>query len=271
MKYGYDPSEYSARDRSEIERQMDGRHRRAHKSFAVHLAPLELVTHELRVVARTSVGLRAFESISWEAIDTSGCSNLVELAAKLRCGPEGEGRDISLPALLHISHQCRPLALTAFVAMRPALERTLSLIDPRGGDEEAGEDLVREFFVMVGPSSPLLHEFLTELHRRTRASVRRRRRKRERDREREVELETPHLDLVSGGDPADSTGDVLARLVACGVVSHDDAELLVRTHVLGESLSVIALESHVPYRTLQSQRLRAEAAIRGHLRRSGED
>ena len=270
MKYGYEPSEFSARDRQEIERQIDGRHRRTHKPFAVHLAPLELITHELHVVSRTSLGRRAFDGVTWDAIDTSGCSNLEELAAKLRCGPEGEGRDISLPALLHISHQCRPLALTAFVAMRPALERMLSLIDPRGRDEEAGEDLVREFFVMVGPSSPLLHEFLIELHRRTRASVRRRRRKRERDREREVELEAPHLELVSGGDPADSTGDVLARLVACGVVSHDDAELLVRTHVLGQSLLALACERDVPYRTLQSQRLRAEAAIRGHLRRAGD-
>jgi hypothetical protein len=82
-------------------------------------------------------------------------------------------------------------------------------------------------------------------------------------------FDSEYDEIEPHSDPAETAGDVLARLVHSGYLSRRDGEVLVRTHIHNEGMKVSADERGISYRTLQSQRLRAEKAAQVFLLREG--
>jgi len=237
------------------------------KLSALQSAQLDEVEHELRVVAGTTKGRRAFDGFRWDLATQLSCANLYELAQNLRCGPEGECRSLGFYWLLMNYHESQELTLVALVALRPALERLLSLIDPSGRDEDVVADLLAAFAGLPVIEEIDVPAFLADLQRVGRRGIRHRAVFRAHDivNDSDVDLNVGELPKELGID-AEALIDTLLRN---GVLSCDDAEVLLRSHISGESLRDLARERHVPYKTLQSQRLRCEKALRGHLRREG--
>jgi hypothetical protein len=261
----YDPSQFTAKQRRDIERQIDGRPRQVKKTSPLHKACLDQIAHELAVISPTSRGRRAFDAFRFDLVTEFTCSNLVELATKLRCGPEGEFPSVGFLWLLHEAHERPEYALAVLVALRPALERILTFLDPSGRDEDAGADLLAAFYGLLPIENYEPRVFLLELQKTARRDVRHRATLRERDAQCDGEL-----DLNVSGTDDDFGHDLerlVDRLVRDGVVSIEDAELVVRSLADNEGLRDLALERGVPYKTLQSQRLRCENVIRGYLRR----
>ncbi len=259
----YDPKNFSTRDRREIERQIDGRPRRVRRGYDMHTRPLDLLERELDAVARTTLGRRAFDGLPWEIINAPHCHNLAELARSQQCGPEGENAYVGIAFALRFSKTNPMLELFALVSMRPALARILSLVDPHGRHYDAAAVLVGEFHALVPQSGLEQREFVEDLRRATRRVLRRE----ELRTTRTAPLDPDYDEIEIDSDPAETTGDVLARLVRSGYLSQRDGEILVRSHVRNEDLSALAEERGVSYRTLQSQRLRAEKAAQVYLLR----
>lgn len=268
MTFEYDPHEYdprmfTAKERREIERQIDGRPRRVKRLHSVHSGPLDLVDRELEIVAATSAGRRAFDGFRFDLVRATDCQNLSQLARHLRCGPEGEMTSIGHVWALHHADESRELALVGLAALRPALERSLTLLDPHGLDEFAAGDLIAEFYLAIPMNTDHLNEFVAGIHRAARVGVRRR----QRERTREVQLDDDYDAPSPDSDPAEIVGDLMGRLVESNVITHREAELLTRTRVYDEDLKVLAREWRVPYKTLQGQRWRCERRVAGFLRR----
>ena len=249
----------------QIERELVGhrtkRRRRVRAVPACHAQALDLVAQELIVVANTSVGRRTFRWLEDEEFPLRDASNLAEWAQVLDIGPEGERRDFALDLVLRHAKDRRELGLVVIVALRPVLERIVTLVDRYGADEEVSLDLLADLWELMARDGQLVEPMLAELRRLVRHGARARKLRRDR-----TEAWSDDLDVAErGADPAEIISDHLAQLVRRGVISKDDAEVLVRTEVLGERLAEVAAERGVPYKTLQSQRLRMTKVAARHL------
>jgi hypothetical protein len=263
----YDESQFSVKERREIERQIDGRPRRVKRLSTLHRSALDQVTHELAVVAHTTLGRRAFDAVRFDLITEFSCSNLEELSQQLRCGPEGECYSLGLFWLLSVAHERREFALCAAVALRPAFERIVTLSDPSGRDEDLVCDLLAAFYGSLPITTHNTREYLIHLHNEVRSEVRRRKALTKRDSvvDTQIDPETPERREV----PTFDLRTVIAEVVRQGLLTNDEIELVVRTQVDGEKLHDLAVERNILYKTLQSQRRRAELVLRGFLSREG--
>ncbi len=263
--FDYDESQFSAKQRREIERQIDGRPRQVKRLSTLQRTTFDQVDRELAVVAQTTLGRRAFEVVRFDLMSEFSCTNLQELAQKLRCGPEGECYSLGFFWLLSVAHERPEFALCAAVTLRPALERIVTLVDPSGRDEDIVSDLLTAFYRSLPITTFKTRDYLVTLQKGVRREVRRRVAQRKRDSVVDAQLdpETPE----SFDNPGSDLFGVIEEVRALGLLTHEEIELIVCTHVDGVSLHDLAIERNVPYKTLQSQRRRAESVLRGHLSR----
>jgi hypothetical protein len=265
--FGYDESQFSAKERREIERQLDGRPRQVKRLSSLHRNALDQVERERAVVSRTTLGRHAFDAVRFDLITEFSCSNLEELAVQLRCGPEGECYSLGFFWLLSVAHERREFALCAAVALRTAFERIVTLSDRSGRDEDLVFDLLGAFYRSLPITTFEPREYLVTLREEVRRDVLRRKARRKKysvvDAQLDIEtperFEAPPFDLRS----------VMAHVLQEGLLTHDEINLVLHTHVDGEKLHALALERNLPYKTLQSQRRRAELILRGYLSREG--
>jgi hypothetical protein len=265
--FGYDESQFSAKERREIERQLDGRPRQVKRLSTLHRSALDQVERELAVVSRTTLGRQAFDAVRFDLITEFSCSDLEELALKLRCGPEGECYSLGFFWLLSVAHERREFALCAAVALRTAFERIVTLSDRSGRDEDLVFDLLDAFYRSLPITTFETRDYLVTLREEVRRDVLRRKARRKKDSvvdaqvdpEAPKNVEAPPFDLRT----------VMAHVLQEGLLTHDEIKLILHTHVDGEKLHDLALERNLPYKTLQSQRRRAELILRGFLSREG--
>ena len=265
--FEYDPSLFSEKQRREIERQIDGRPRRVKSVAPRHRAFLDQIDQELAVTSRTTLARRAFDAVCFDLMDDFSGTNLAELAQSLRCGPEGEYPCWGFLWLLKCAHERREFALCAAVALRPAFERILNLVDPAGRDEDAAADLLAAFYNSLPITTFDTDKYLVTLQNEVRRSVRRRNEQQRRDSVLAGEVDPDTTD--ESESPPFDLETVIERVVREFVLTVAETELIVRTQVDSESLRELCIERNVPYKTLQSQRLRAEKTQRGYLSREG--
>jgi hypothetical protein len=256
------------RSRLEIERQIEGQWKTVRPPSAAHNRPLSLLRASLRADSSTREGRRLFERANMAGFGFRA-TTLAELAEETAVGPECEGLSA---AYFAAAVQVSPTSIGrtfALVGIHRPLLRVARLCDPAGRDEEVMGEAITAALEMLDEG--LWHggrrEFMKELGSRTRDQVRYRRH----DGVHEDELTEETNPAMPSADPAETISDLVAWLCSQGVVSDLEAELMVRTHIWGERLDDVAHELGVPYRTLQSQRLRAEERCAGYLCRTLED
>jgi hypothetical protein len=256
-----DAHEFTRRQRHEIERQLSGTWKKVRRNAPAHARLFDLLVADLAARSRTSEGRSVFNAINLEFFDSTSF-DLASFANELSTGPQGE-RCTPLFFQALYARCSDPLVIQlALVAHRRAFERIVHFIDPSGRNEDAVAELFAQATAMM-VAGQWSENFLAELTVATRRQVRHQ----SRHASHEIEL-SENVDVVT----AEANGtlfsdDLLASWVICGIISEFDAEVINCTRVHGESLRDLANELCVPYKTLQSQRLRAERAVAGYLRR----
>ena len=258
----------SRRARFHVERAMDGLPRKTRRLAKVHQASFERFDAQLRSRARGAAARAAFAALPAILHELCPATDLYDLATTYHCGPDGERHALPLQVVLHSATESPTMMLCAVVMLRPGLEHVVSLLDPLGADEGAVDVLLGELCHLLPTNDDDVPALLRSLTSRTRRHTR------PHTQRSSVGVTSSPLDdalevPAPSADPAEIVGDLLVRLLAAGVLSDAEAELLVRTHVLGESLRDIADEMGVPYKTLQGQRWRCEQRCAGFLTREG--
>jgi DNA-directed RNA polymerase specialized sigma24 family protein len=143
----------------------------------------------------------------------------------------------------------------------------LSLACAKAPDDEAVYDLISELHALYGTGKVRLEPLLSELRLSVRRIVDRRKRAAKRVSSDEVQDEIADSDPES--DPADGAMVLLADALRAKVIDEREHALVVLTVIQEISLRDLAEQLCVPYRTLQSQHLRAKKKLAGYLRRGG--
>ena len=258
----------SRQARFHVERAMDGLPRKTRRLAKVHQASFERFDAQLRSRACGAAARAAFAALPAILHELCPATDLYDLATTYHCGPDGERHALPLQVVLHSATESPTMMLCAMVMLRPGLEHVVSLLDPLGADDGAVDVLLGELCHLLPTSDDDVPALLRSLTSRTRRHTR------PHTQRSSVGVTSSPLDdalevPAPSADPAEIVGDLLLRLLEAGVLSDAEAELLVRTHVLGENLKDIADEVGVPYKTLQGQRWRCEQRCAGFLTREG--
>ena len=260
----FEPSLFTNRQLREIDRQMEGRPRRIRRLARSHANVLDEIERSLVAVSRTSRGRTTFVRVPAHMVDPR-CQNLADFARASRCGPEGENFSVGLAWCLRHARGDEALLLTALVAMRPALERTLTLVDLAGTDEFVMSDLLADLLSQL----PLMTTDLAGLVRERKSTSRRELRQRRFPVDDAPTLAFPSDETTNRRYSGPTVAQMMDAATQAGVITEDDASVLTRTYVDGESLHALAAQLHVPYKTLQGRRWRSGRRVAGFLRREG--
>ena len=182
--------------------------------------------------------------------------------------------DEPLAALLAIARTDRLAGRFVLQAFLPGLKAQLRRIAPgRGRQDELWElllfyawEAICGYPLETRPARVAANLLLQVLHDTTREFHRARRQ--------------PHLQRRPAAPPRPAArpcraprprlnASMLRAALAAGVISRRDVSLIVRSHVRGVSLQLLAVEANVPYQTLLKRRQRAEDALRHWLRMQG--
>ena len=224
-------------------------------------APFEQVATELELRSKTRSGRATLELLSSYDFAHTELGCLRAVAERLDVGPAGERRGFELDGLLRLTTADPNVVLMVIVALRPALERIVVLVRARRDDDEVVPELLGELCEQLSSGPRPVPELLQGLQ----VSLRRLVRQRAAAAERQVEVDEEVVLVDRSSGPGDVVDDLLETVVARGVITQGEAQLIVRSTVCGESLQDLAQELHLPYRTLQSRRLRALANLRTYL------
>jgi hypothetical protein len=266
--HGYAPrleDGFTRKQMREIERQEEGLPRRALPTNPAHNRVLDSLAQDLALTSQSSKGRRILRGLEADAVDTLGCETLSELADRIQVGPEGEADTIALDHIAWVMGEDPDRRLLVTVALRPALNRILSLASAKAPDDEAVYDLIAELHALYGSGEVRLEPLLIELRLSVRRIVDRRRRAARRVTSAEVPDEIVDPDPES--DPSSSAMVLLDDALRAQVIDEREHALVVLALVEQRSLQELSGELDAPYRTLQSQLLRAKKKLAGHLRR----
>ena len=249
------------RERLEVERLLAQVHKKVRRTSVPHAKIFNSLAQDIATHSPTTQGRRVFDAINVEFFEFAS-HNLAELVGELSCGPEGERWPPEFFQLLYRRCSDPLVIVVALVANRRPLERIARFVDPRGHSEEAMVELIAEATSML-----IAEQWDEELFTHLALNTRRRVRSLTRHFERECELDAVHDRAAVDVESTLIADDLLAEWTKLGIVTEFESLLIRRTRINGESLRDMAEELAVPYKTLQSQRLRAEKLLAGHLRR----
>jgi DNA-directed RNA polymerase specialized sigma24 family protein len=245
----------------ELERYRGNAPRRRRTLSALQSGTFDMVARELALVSRGPSGRRTLELLTSLEFAHTGLRDLRAIAERVQVGSEGERSGFEMDGLVRLAKLDPNAVLMTIVALRPALERIVVFARPRRDNEDVVPELIAQLCEQLhGPPKPV-PAILGELKASLRSSVRH-----------EATIAARNIDIDDVSEPVDPapgpdevTRDLLAWMVGEGVISEDDAKVVAWSVVGGESLHSLADELQIPYRTIQSRRLRAIAAMRQHL------
>jgi DNA-directed RNA polymerase specialized sigma24 family protein len=204
----------------------------------------------LRVWAHDAPVLRPFESP--QALITFLRSRRADLDRK----------DAILVFLLERAHDDELAARVLLEAILPGLKRLAGSLFHEVGEEQELSSLLLwcaweeiHAYPLRRRPTRIAANLLLDTRKRIRAELAEERR--QRSVATRLEPSAP-----SGGNPAEGDIDaLLARAVAAGAMSEEEAELIARTRVDGDSVAAVAEEDRLPYITVYMRRHRAERRL----------